>query len=402
MNRLLKRVLIISLVLIPAISILFFIDSKQQNYKDIRDSEKQEEKVNSGEPFVDFRDDTLIGRTDSSDSSCSNCGTQLELSQILKVKQTAWIPPWDYKNGIESFKRFESQFHSISPVTFQINNDGTLTQRIDPNLKDLKEIAIQKNTKLIPSIGNFDSNLMKNIFDSPDNTQRHIQSIVQTVQTYEYDGIDLDYESIQPSNKDAFLDFVKKLSIELKKNNKILSVTVMSKWGDDVMYTGSPGTRAVQDWTIIGQWADEVRIMAYDFTPLSSSKEGPIAPIGWVERVLQYAVEKIPPEKVWLGVPLYSYEWVMPTKDSEEVKIRTNSYTYNVVKSKILVHDYVDIKYDEEYQEGYAEYKCLENYFCIIFYSTPESVKARKGLAEKYNIAGVAYWRLGGEDELID
>lgn len=399
MNRFWKSIFLIIIISLPLVFLLFHIDSqKKENKNTLKEFTEQPQK----QPTITISDvskEPLISREEI-DPLCSTCTSSIEENPHI-LQQAGWIPPWDYKNGLESLNRFESQFNSVSPVTFQINNDGSLTQRLDPNLADLKKIAREKDVKIIPTISNFDSNMMKNIFDSPENTQRHINSIIEVVRKYQYDGIDLDYESLQPSNKDHFLDFVKTLSTELKKDNKILSVTVLPKWGEDVVYTAFPGTRNVQDWEIIGQWADEVRIMAYDFTPVSSSTEGPIAPISWVENILEYAVEKIPREKIWLGTHLYSYEWVMPTRDSKEMKVRTNSYTYNVVKSRILIHDYVDVKYNDEYEEGYAEYNCLENYFCILFYATPESVQKRKEIAQKYEIAGVTYWRFGGEGELI-
>ncbi len=391
MNRLLKILLTAFIITLPIILFFFYIDSSQE-IEDSKQEREEQEKIQK--PFSG-----IIEEISTDDYETITYDTKIETKEILK--QAAWIPPWDYSNALQSLENFESEFHSISPVTFQINNDGSLTERLNPNLEDLKEITQRKNILLIPTISNFDSNMMKNIFDSKENTQRHIHSILQVVRDYEYDGIDLDYESIRAENKEDFLDFVQILSKELDKENKILSITVLPKWGDGVVYTGLAETRNVQDWQIIGKWADEVRIMAYDFTPVPSSESGPIAPIEWVDKILEYAIEKIPKEKIWLGVHLYSYEWVIPMEDSETADVKTNSYTYSVVKEQILKHDYVNVEYNREYSEGYAQYSCLGNYSCVIYYATPESVKTRKEIAKKYGVQGVAYWRLGGEDELI-
>lgn len=391
MNRLSKNLLTLIIIAIPIVAFFFYIDSKQKTEELEQEKQSQEETLR---PFSG-----LLGEVSKEEQETITRETRIETGEILK--QTAWIPPWDYKNALQSLENFESEFHSISPVTFQINNDGSLTERLNPNLEDLKKITQEKNMLLIPTISNFDSNMMKNIFDSRENTQRHIRSILQVVKDYEYDGIDLDYESIKKENKDDFLNFVQVLSKELKKEDKILSVTVLPKWGEGVVYTGLNETRNVQDWEVIGNWADEVRIMAYDFTPVGSSEPGPIAPIEWVDKILEYAVTKIPKEKIWLGIHLYSYEWATPTEDSETNNVRTNSYTYSVVKEQILKHDYVNVEYNREYSEGYAEYSCLGDYSCVIYYATPESVKTRKEIAKKYGVQGVSYWRLGGEDELI-
>lgn len=391
MNRLSKNLLTLIIITIPIILLFFYIDSNQKSEELKQEENLQEETL---KPFSGLPEEIS-----TDDNKAIPQETKIETEEILK--QAAWIPPWDYKNALQSLENFESEFHSISPVTFQINNDGSLTERLNPNLEDLKEITQRKNILLIPTISNFDSNMMKNIFDSKENTQRHVHSILEVVKNYQYDGIDLDYESMKKENKNDFLNFIQILSKELHKEDKVLSITVLPKWGDGVVYTGLNETRDVQDWEIIGKWADEVRIMAYDFTPVASSEPGPIAPVEWVDKILEYAVKKISKEKIWLGVHLYSYEWVIPTENSENNDVKTNSYTYSVVKEQILKHDYVNVEYNREYSEGYAQYNCLGDYSCTIYYATPESVKTRKEMAKKYGVQGVAYWRLGGEDELV-
>lgn len=385
-----KNIIIILTITIPLVALFFYIDSKQP-----KDIEIQEE--NEKSQTQENKNTTLQTKEDDDEQEPK---TQIIHNEINEpeLKQIAWIPPWDYTNGVNSLKNFQSKFTGISPVTFQINADGSLTQRLDPNLNDLKIVRQQKNTKILPTISNFDSNMMRGIFENEENFERHISSILEVVNKYEYDGIDLDYESIQPDNKDKFLELIKRLSVELRKENKILSITVLPKWGEDVVYTALAGTRRAQDWEEIGKWADEVRIMAYDFTHTTDSKAGPIAPIDWVEKVLEYAITKIPRDKIWLGIHLYSYEWVI---NSQEQKTATNSYTYNVVKERILKYEYVNVEYNKEYEEGYAHYPCLENQTCFLYYATPQSVQARQDLAKKYKIAGVTYWRLGGEGELI-
>lgn len=390
--------IIITIILISSILIggVFYIDSIQKQEEEI-ETEVEEEKKEFQPRAIDtitHEEETEVVEEESKEKE------EVKTDElILDLKQAAWIPPWDYNNGVNSLKNFDSDFHSVSPVTFQINRDGSLTERLDPNLSSLREVTERKGILLVPTISNFDSNMMKNIFDSEENTRRHIDAITGVVREYNYDGIDLDYESISRGNKEDFLNFIAQLSKELSKESKILSVTVLPKWGEGVTYTSSAETRYVQDWEIISKWADEVRIMAYDFTHISDSNAGPIAPIDWVTRILEYAQETIPPEKTWLGIHLYSYEWAIPQDESKPV--RTNSYTYNVVKESILNHDYVQEEYNEKYEEGFAQYSCLENYTCKLYYATPESVRLRKSYAKEFNVQGVTYWRLGGEGELI-
>ena len=42
-----------------------------------------------------------------------------------------------------------------------------------------------------------------------------------------------------------------------------------------------------------------------------------VAPLPNVRRVLDYAVTEIPPEKIYLGIPNYGYDWPLPFRPGE-------------------------------------------------------------------------------------
>ena len=73
--------------------------------------------------------------------------------------------------------------------------------------------------------------------------------------------------------------------------------------------TSEPGTwdgPKALDWTVIGNVADQVRIMTYEYH-WSTSDAG--APVDWVDQVLSFARSVIPAHKIMEGVPLYGYDW---------------------------------------------------------------------------------------------
>ncbi|MFZ5629828.1 MAG: glycosyl hydrolase family 18 protein [Spirochaetota bacterium] len=58
---------------------------------------------------------------------------------------------------------------------------------------------------------------------------RHIELIVKEVETYGYDGIDIDYEGMSCNKKEKFEEFIEKLAGELHARKKLLSVAVHPK-----------------------------------------------------------------------------------------------------------------------------------------------------------------------------
>ncbi|GAB4161199.1 MAG: glycosyl hydrolase family 18 protein [Candidatus Dojkabacteria bacterium] len=309
----------------------------------------------------------------------------------LAVKQSAWIPEWLYMAGFESLEIHKESINVIMPVWFNIDTEGNLVEKKPDDEKALRTFTSEEGIALLPSIACFDADLIKTIL-SDENRQKHINQIVEQVLANDYDGIDLDYESTYETDAERYEQFLAALSTELHSEGKILSVTVLSKWGDDVYYSSLQQTRKVQDWEMINEYADQIRIMTYDYTTASSNLPGPIAPYDWQIKVLDYAIEKIDPEKVWLGVNLYGVEW-----DSEGEAVTYKNSTH---MSKIPPD--AEFAYNQIIREGIATYKCKETLTCTSYYQTQQGVEDRRKLAKAYGIAGVAYWMLGDEGNLLD
>ena len=77
-----------------------------------------------------------------------------------------------------------------------------------------------------------------------------------------------------------------------------------------------------------------------------------VAPLPNVRRVLDYAVTEIPPEKIYLGIPNYGYDWPLPFRQGE-TKARSISNQYAV---EMAVAYRAAISYDETAQSPWFNY----------------------------------------------
>ncbi|MFW5720472.1 MAG: glycosyl hydrolase family 18 protein, partial [Candidatus Dojkabacteria bacterium] len=224
-----------------------------------------------------------------------------------------------------------------------------------------------------------------------DALQRHANFLLEEVTTYDYDGLDLNYESIYLKDKKAFFTLVETLSEGLKKNSKMLSITVLSKWGDDIDYSFAPQTREVQNYKELEPYADQLRIMTYDFTSQGSDTSGPIAPEEWVREVLDYTKGTgIAINKVVLGVHMYGYSW--PENN------RAKALDYRIVHILQKTNETTQTNYDPESNEATIRY-IKEGVPHSGYYASPEVIKARLNIAVEYGLQGVSFWRLG-DDQL--
>lgn len=357
--------------------------------------------------------------TTNSTSSVNKVVTKEKENQFLI---SGWIPDWGTKEGLETIKYNSDLLDSISPVWYEANPDGSLKNNEPKNKTEMVTLIRDKKLELIPSIASFDHEILTPILQTQANLDRHVNDILNLVKTNNYDGIDIDYESTKLTDKDKYFEFLKKLSEGLKKDQKRLTVAVIPQWGE-ADYPSFKETRKVQDWAEIGKYADEIRIMTYDYTSGGSQYLGPIAPLDWQESVIKYGLTKTDKTKLSLGIHLYSYEKWIEVKDPNKnpgfevpsLKFETDfrktgqgevisrSYTFETV-SKIL-KDFQGTKAEYQgellyrYSKPNNDTGILENRLMV--YIDQKGVQARIDLAKKYGLKGIAFWRLGGEGELL-
>ncbi|MBD3329662.1 hypothetical protein GF357_04175 [Candidatus Dojkabacteria bacterium] len=410
MGKTIKNILLFIIIAIGLVGTLIVID-----YQSSQNAEHSNPTAETFKDRIYYDVSQLLSAGESSQKPEKPNGNTPEQFQFEdnwqqnKLKQTAWIPNWAFRSGVESLKENPQQFYSVSPVLYNVNADGTLKDLNPSGLNEMAEICRDNNIKIIPSIALFDWERLTTVLNDETSYQNHIDAIVSEIETNNWDGIDLDYESIIIEDKELYLTLLEDLAEILHKDNKMLSVTVVAKWGDNVIYPSLPQTRAVQDWEIISEYADEIRIMSYDYTYFGSENPGPIAPMYWMMSVYSYAIEKIPKEKIWMGIHLYSYEWRDANPDlPEEEKIeaidelpdKASSYVYSRVQEIIEEHE-ITSYHQTGVEEGYAQYDCDEKFVCMIYFQDQFGILARTNLAKKFGLEGVAYWKLGGEGDLL-
>ena len=273
--------------------------------------------------------------------------------------------------------------------------------------------------KLIPTITDgTDKLVLSGYLAKPELRTTIVKSIVDLVNKYSFDGIDLDFEGF------AFVDenttwiktapnwvlFVKELSLALRAQQKLLSISAP--------YSFNPAEKLkgyyVYSWAEIASSIDRLRIMTYDY---SVAKAGPIGPISWTEKTLQYAISIMPASKVFIGLPGYGRDWITsvtgvcpvtaPPGLTVGAKAATFKMNYAVAKAAI---DQAVPTFDEKSSE--ATYSYVQSFNGLtakgaatactvnrtVWYQNDRSYLERMNLVAKYRLGGAALWTLGMED----
>jgi spore germination protein YaaH len=266
---------------------------------------------------------------------------------------------------------------------YELRSDSSIRAYKHAEDENVLAEARAAGLRIVPSIMNgFSRERVANIIHDPERRAFHVQEILATVLEMEYDGIDIDYEGLYAEDRDAFSVFIEELAEALHAHDKLLSIAVHPKTDED----GEWGGPLAQDWARLGAVVDEFKIMTYDYH-WAASEAGPISPVEWADTVIEYATTLVPPEKVYMGVHFYGYDW---RGESAE------SLTWSGATAIAYVNE-AEIHRDES-NEAWFTYG-FENGHTVYFADSLSVETKLKAVFERHpNIAGIAIWRLGEED----
>lgn len=303
---------------------------------------------------------------------------------------SVWFPSWDIEESKQSLQNNLDVINNVSFFWYHVNGDGTLSPTKNSEDRALIKLAQDNGIPVVPTISNsFDGNKVSPIFNDPELRAKNIQIIVDKVREFNYDGIDIDYEGLKSEDKEAFTNYIKELRHALNFYGKKLTIAIQAKTYDTLVKFGDRG----QDWPALSQYVDEFRIMTYDYGWRGSIPR-PVAPYYWVEDVVEYAVDHVPREKIFVGIPYYGYGW------SEGG--RFSSYTYQTIL--LILQKYgVDFQYDPRQKTNrlfyISEYDTRDPKVPYqVWFENKVSIQPKLELVRKYDLGGIAIWRLGKED----
>ena len=155
-----------------------------------------ENSISNKQPKED--QNTFSKKLDNTENRTDNYSKQNEQKVVeTKLSQSAWIPYWAFSLGFESLKENKEIIDTVNPVLYSINSNGQLQRNniSEQQLKELLQYSKQNNIRVIPTVSSNNFANMDKLLSSIDNYKLNIKNIVEEVNKYNFDGIDLDYES---------------------------------------------------------------------------------------------------------------------------------------------------------------------------------------------------------------
>lgn len=198
------------------------------------------------------------------------------------------------------------------------------------------------------------------------------------------DGINIDFENINETCGEDFIQFLRELSIRCRKEGLVLSVDNYVPYHFNSYY----------DLEEQGVLADYVIIMGYDEHWAGSPEAGSVASLGYVRYGIEKAAEMVPSRKIVNALPFYTRLW-----RTEGTVVTSEAYPMTSV-DKVIADYGMESWWDEETSQNYAEARNGDVLYQM-WIEDPQSIGAKLTLMQGYDLGGVAAWRLGFEPAVV-
>jgi spore germination protein YaaH/putative cell wall-binding protein len=282
-------------------------------------------------------------------------------------------------------------WYNLNPIpSGQTVADGSfsgINNFSDSDYIKLVKAAQARGLKVLPIIASSWNSEGKAALDSllANKTSRTnlINGLTEMLRKTGCDGVVLDFEFLSDTSGPNLTQFTKELGAQLKIQNKIFVLAVMSR-------TSSADWYPEFDYPHLAQNVDYLNIMTYDY---SNPTPGPIAPLDWIKKVLNYTKSQgVAMNKVLLGIPYYGRDWTKTTGGYNKVSINLStalktSTTYNTTVQRLTsTADSIGIPY--------YTYTDATNALHTVYYDDPLSWEAKLSLLDQYNLGGIGSWSL--------
>ena len=231
-----------------------------------------------------------------------------------------------------------------------------------------------------------------------------INNLISAAIQYKLDGINVDFESLDPSIGDSYIQFIRELSLKCANNGIVLSVDNYPPTAYTAFYNRSE--QAV--------FADYVILMGYDEHYAGSEEAGSVSSIGFVNQGVADTLQSVPADQAILGMPFYTVSGARlryrtmarlsvqpraPPTVIHSTSLDCYSAGMKEVQNLISTNGAVPVwsdtdgQYYVEYINGGVTYK--------IWVEDATSLEEKLKVMQSNQLAGGAFWKLGLEDPAV-
>lgn len=360
--------------------------------------------------------DGIIGYIKS--NALKNSSTETRVSDYVEEDFThikkdfkinlAWhqVTNTSANDNVSSLLQSTKGINVISPTWFYLkDNKGNIGSLASMDYVDYCHQSGVEVWALVSNFGAKDQGLenpsLTEVLTYTSRRETLVNNLISAAIRYNLDGINVDFESVDPAVGDAYIQFIRELSLKCANNGIVLSVDNYSPTAYTAFYNRSEQAL----------FADYVVLMAYDEHYSGSSEAGSVASIGFVNEGVSNTLLEVPAEQLILGMPFYTRVWsetpiTSTAQTSDQSSDETASYqlkcysaSMQEAQNLININGAIPVwsedagQYYVEYINGGITYK--------IWIEDATSLEEKLKVMQANNLAGGAFWKLGLESSNV-
>ncbi len=281
-------------------------------------------------------------------------------------------------NSLESLLDNAKEVNVISPTWFSLsNNQGEYKSLAS---KAYVDKAHKRGIYVWALIDNFNKDI--NSFEILSNMQARkklISSLISDAKNLGLDGINLDFENLNKKTVRHYIQFIRELSVSMRKNGLVLSIDNPNYANFNKYYKRDKQAEV----------ADYIVNMAYD-EHYAGSEKGSTSSISFVKSGIDLSLNEVPKEKLINAIPTYTRLWTDNSSKAMGIK----------AAKQWLEENNIEPVWKDDEGQYYAQATIDDkNYY--IWLEEERSLTLKLGYIKNKSLAGVAIWKLGLEPDSV-
>jgi spore germination protein len=315
--------------------------------------------------------------------------THLFIGQIINIPSTekleiatlGFLVPSSVSKDLATLDSISRHLTYIAIVAYSITEVGFAFNMIE----DASLVARCHRLNITPLLmlrnlaeNDFSAELAGRVLENPTYRRNLVASIVNLTRQRGFGGVSIDFEFVPPARRHDFIMFLTDLKIGL--GEFLLHVNVHAKTAD------IPTNRIIgaYDYAAIGNVADIVAVMTMDYG-YPGGPPDPVAPINWMEQVIQYSITQINPRKLQIALPLYGYDKVVPTNATQALSVLAAQNKAISTGSSIEFENIAKSPWFR-YWQGVKEH--------VVWFEDIRSYIEKYRLLDIYQLVGTTFWQI--------
>ena len=306
-----------------------------------------------------------------------------------------YFPYWESGAASLPFDLLDVVAYFGAPVSAAGDVTGTNGWPADPEVAALLAGAAASGTKVVLSVTNFSATSIGALVGSPAARANFIAQIVPLVLDAGGNGVDIDFESVDTPDRDAFTTFMTELAAAFHAADPDSHVSLAAPavdWWDSYDVAALLGA------------VDAIFIMGYNYH-YGGGSPGPVAPIAggglwspWInlDATVTTYLSLAPPgleSKILLGLPLYGFDWAAASDQAGAAATATgDAVVYATWLAGVAPGD---VLWDAESATPWYAYQAPGGGWHQVWCEDATSLAAKMDLALDRGLGGFGFWALG-------